>query len=48
MIPWSTRRRIYNGIRKQMKADGETVDAKWWATEVSEADWKTMLKEELK
>lgn len=48
MIPGSNRRRVQSSIRKQMKADGDTFDAKWWDTEVSEADWKTMLKEALK
>ena len=47
-IPGRTGRRVYNGIRNQMKADDDTFSTAWWDTTVSEADWKTMLKEALK
>ena len=47
-IPGRNKRRVYNGVRNQMKADGDTFRAAWWDTVVSKADWKTMLKEALK
>ena len=46
--PGYQKRRIYDGIRNQMKDDKTTFATKWWDTVVSEADWKTMLKEALK
>jgi len=41
------KRRIYSGIRNQMKEDN-SFDAKWWDTVVTETAWKVMLKEALK
>ena len=45
--PGYQKRRIYNGIRNQMKEDN-SFDAKWWDTVITKAEWKTMLKEALK
>ena len=45
--PGYTKRRVYNGIRKQMGDNQSKFRAKWWDTVVTKTAWKIMLEEAL-
>ena len=45
--PGYTKRRVYNGIRKQMGVASK-FDSKWWETVLTKEEWQAMLKEALK
>ena len=44
--PGYSKRRVYNGIRKQMGVASK-FDSKWWDPVITEAEWKAMLREAL-
>ena len=44
-VPGYNKRRVYNGIRKQMSENQSKFGAKWWDTVVTETAWKIMLLE---
>jgi len=44
-VPGYSKRRVYNGIRKQMSENQSKFGAKWWDTVVTETAWKIMLLE---
>jgi len=44
-VPGYSKRRVYNGIRKQMSENQSKFRAKWWDTVVTETAWKIMLLE---
>ena len=45
--PGYSKRRVYDGIRKQMGVTSK-FNSKWWDTVITKEEWRTMLREALK